>query len=180
MGRIRGIAATLFTLAVIVALARADDVALRARLQAAYDTQCADLVHRDFDALQDTMSPSYVSHENGVTTTRATSIANIKSFDAQGVAFTSCETTIDSVAQSGDLVDATMHQVVYGTADKGRTPLVFASGDVETWSGANGATLLEVSSNGIWGLFAVNGRITREFGPVPSPLPLPSPTPTKF
>ena len=153
----------------------ADDAALTARVQAAYDGQCADIMRGDFAAFQQTLSPSFSATMNGRTVTRDDVVNALKSSAAQ-VTLTKCTTTIDSVAASGTAVIAFVHQVVDGTASgpQGTAPIEILAAKRDMWASA-GNGLIQSSSMPIWSTTSGNGEIVQQSGTPPSPSASPQP-----
>ncbi len=145
-----------------------------ARVQAAYDAQCADIVRGDFDDFARTLSPNFTAHAEGQTYTRDDVVASLKSASAS-VTVTACTTTVASVTQSGGVLIAVVRQLLDGT--HAGQPFELASGKRDMWS-AGGGALIETSSTALWSTTSVNGQIVQQSGLVPSPPPLPQASPS--
>lgn len=174
-----GSAAALIALVLAVAApqARADDAALTARVQTAYEGQCADVMAGDFAAFQNTLSPDFTGSINGETVTRDEVVTSLKG-SAASIKLTKCVTTIDSLQQSGDAIIVTIHQLLDGIATEaqGTAPIEIAAGKRDMWTSVGNA-LVQTSSLSVWTTTSVNGEIVQQTGIPPSAPPLPTPSP---
>jgi hypothetical protein len=166
--RFAGALAASVLLAPLVALAApsADD----ARVEAVYDTQCADIMHADWDALESTFSPDFTLHSGGSTYTRDEIVSSAKNL-AGSVALTKCSASIDSTSETNGVIIVVMRQVVDGT--HGTDAFEVSSGWRDMWS-PRGSSLLETSSTELWRTVSLNGQIVQQSGAVPSASPLPT------
>ncbi len=146
-----------------------------ARVQAAYDAQCADIMHADWAALTNTFSPTFVMDQNGQTYSRDQVVSSVKQAIAHGLKFTGCTTSIDSVTQSNGVTIVVMRQTI--DAAQGPHTLVIASGKRDMWT-PQGTALVETSSLPLWATDSADGRIIQQSGNVPSPAPSLSPSPS--
>ncbi len=155
----------------LVGQGRAQDAALTARIQAAYDAQCADIIHGDFTAFEATLSPNFLATVQGTTVTRDEMVSGLKS-GLGTVSLTSCKTFVDSVTQSGNVLIVMSRRLIDGTDPAShKAPLELAGGTRDMWI-EQGNGLVETSSMGLWGTVSVNGQIVRTSGDVPSSPPL--------
>ncbi|HEY9084849.1 MAG TPA: hypothetical protein VIN40_02770 [Candidatus Tyrphobacter sp.] len=182
ISRYIGIAAAAIAFGLCGSRTLADDVALTARVQAAYDAQCADVMRGDFAAFQATLSPNFTGELNGRTVTRDGVVTNLRN-SASTISLSKCMTTIDSVQQSGGAVIAVVHQLIDGTltSAQGTAPIEIAAGKRDMWTSA-GDAFVQTSSMSIWSTVSVNGEIVQQTGtppsaPPPSAAPAPNGTP---
>lgn len=151
--------------------------AVAARIQAAYDAQCNDLLHDDFTSLQSTFSPSFTASQNGQTVTRDDVITGLKAFAARGT-ITKCSTSVQSAQEESNVVIAVVTQQLGGTVTGGKTsvPIEIDAGRRDIWSDNSGA-LLETTFSSIWSRIYVNGKLQQESGNPPGSSPSSSPAP---
>lgn len=149
------------------------DTGQSARVQAAYDTQCADIVRGNFDDFSKTLSPVYMAHVQEQTLSRDDVLAQMKRI-AGTVTFDKCTTTVDSATVSAGVIVAVARRVLDGS--QSGTPFEVASGSRDMWT-PNGNALQETSSTSIWSTISVNGQIVQQSGIVPTPTPTSTPTP---
>jgi hypothetical protein len=175
-----GIAVLSLTLG-LASVSGAEDGALQARVQAAYDAQCSDLIGGDFTGFERTLSPSFSASQDGRTITRGDVVMNLKAFTAQGQV-TKCTTTIQSVTENSNVVIAVVRQQLDGTLNggsQGAAGVEIDLGKRDMWSDDRGG-LQQTTSVSLWTLTYVNGQLQSQTGTPPStpPLSVPSPSAT--
>ncbi len=150
--------------------------ALLARVQAAYNVQCNDLIANDFTSFEKTLSPNFSASVNGQTVTRNYIVTQLRGFAAQG-RVTKCTTTIASVQESSNVVIAVVNQQLDGTLSDGThtAPVEIDAGKRDMWSDVAGA-LEQTTSVSLWTLTYVNGELKGQSGTPPSTPPLSLPT----
>lgn len=150
----------------------ASDAALTARVQAAYDGQCSDLMRGDFTSFQRTLSPNFTGEMDGHTVTRDAVVTNLRNA-ASTISLSKCVTTIDSVQQSEGAFITIVHQLIDGTLTSadGTDPIEIAAGKRDIWT-SDGNALVLTSSRSIWSTVTVNGQIVQQSGTPPSASPL--------
>lgn len=144
--------------------------ALTARVQAAYDAQCTDLMHNDFTSLENTFSPTFSASQNGRTVTRDDVVLALKAFAARG-AITKCATSVQSAQEQSNVVIALVTQQLGGTVTNPQgkpVPIEVDASHRDMWTDAAGA-LKETTSSSIWSRFYVNGQLQQTATPEPTP-----------
>lgn len=153
---------------------------LQARVQAAYDAQCKDLVADDFAAFTKTLNPNFSASVDGRTVTRDDVVLQLQAFAAQG-RVGKCSTTVESVQESSNVIIATVSQHISGTLSDGTqtAPVEIDFGKRDMWSDDPGG-LEQTTSVNLWSLTYVNGQLRSQTGTPPStpPLTVPAPSPT--
>jgi hypothetical protein len=142
--------------------------ALTARVQAAYDAQCNDVLRDDFTSLQNTFSPTFTASQDGRTITRDDVITNLKAFASRGT-ITKCSTSVQSVQEDSNVVIAMVTQRLGGTVMGGKSsvPIEIDAGRRDMWTD-QGKDLQETTFNSIWSEIYVNGRLAQQAGTPPS------------
>jgi hypothetical protein len=136
---------------------------LMVQVSTAYANQCRLIIARDFDALNETMSPDFVNiYPDGTKIGRSQIIETLKRLPT---IYKSCVTHVVAVSTNGKAIEAKINQRIDGIIRRGGENMrtVSTSSDKDTWRSYNG-TLIETASRILEGRTTVNRKLTQQLG----------------